>query len=73
MAYFFNANEEIEFKRINGRLLLYVIHRDHAHRGMKPHAHVLDISELKIGQTEVEREINQYCGMAKEVGQVIPY
>jgi hypothetical protein len=73
MSYFLNNNEQCEFKMIDGRLYLWVIHTDHSHMGMKPHVHILDLSELNLGQTEVEQEINIYCGMAKESGRVEPY
>ena len=73
MAYFWNVNEKCEFKRLNGRLYLYVIHTDHPHNGYKPHVHILDLSDLKIGEAEVERDMNKYCGMAKKFGRVEPY
>ena len=73
IMYFWNANEEVEFKYEYGRLYLWVIHRDHAHNGLKPHVHILDLSSLSLGQTEVEREMNTYCGMAKERGRVEYY
>ena len=47
MAYFWDVNEKCEFKRLNGRLYLYVIHTDHPHNGYKPHVHILDLSDLK--------------------------
>ena len=67
MAYFWDVNEKCEFKRLNGRLYLYVIHTDHPHNGYKPHVHILDLSDLKIGEAEVERDMNKYCGMAKKI------
>ncbi len=73
MSYFLNVNEECEFKHINGRLYLWVIHRDHSHDGKKPHVHILDLSGLSIGQTEAERDMNRYCGMAKNMGRVEQY
>lgn len=73
MGYFMDVNEETEYKRLNGRLYLYVIHRKHPHNGMMPHAHVLDLTELRIGQAEVSKDFNKYCDMAKESGEVIPY
>lgn len=73
MAYFFDCNEEIEFKILNGRLYLWVIHRDHFHNGMKPHAHILDLTSLSLGETEVKKDLNKYCGLAKESGNVEPY
>ena len=73
MSYFLDNNEEVEFKNLNGRLYLYVIHRDHAHDGKKPHVHILDLTDLRLGQTEVERDMNIYCGMAKAKGKVESY
>lgn len=73
MGYFWDSNEEVEFKRLDGRLYLYVIHRDHPHNGMCPHVHILDLTDLKIGQAEVERDMNTYCGMAKNIGRVEAY
>ena len=73
MAYFWDVNENCEFKRLNGRFYLWVIHDDHYHDGMKPHVHILDLTGLKIGQAEVERDMNKYCGMAKESGVVKAY
>ncbi len=73
MSYFFDANEEVEFKRMDGHLYLFVIHRDHSHDGMKPHAHILDITNLTLEQSEVERDLNRYMGEAKEYGRVISY
>lgn len=71
--YFWDANEEVEFKHEYGRLYLWVIHRNHSHDGMMPHVHILDISSLSLGQTEVERDMNKYCHMAKERGRVERY
>ena len=71
--YFWDANEDVEFKYEGGRLYLWVIHRDHAHDGMKPHVHILDLSDLSLGETEVKRDMNKYCGMAKANGRVEPY
>lgn len=71
--YFWDANEEVEFKREGGRLYLWVIHRNHSHNGMMPHVHILDISSLSLGASEVEREMNKYCHMAKECGRVESY
>lgn len=80
MAYFFNSNEEVEFKSIGGRLYLYLIHRDHSHDGMCPHAHVLDITHITFGDTDVDpndprtcRNLNTLCGEAKKNGKVISY
>lgn len=73
MTYFFDSNEEVEFKRLNGRLYLWVIHRDHYHDGMKPHVHILDLTSLSLGETEVQKNLNIYCGMAKKSGMVEPY
>lgn len=73
MGYFWDNNEECEFKNLGGRLYLWVIHRNHAHNGMKPHVHILDLTELCIGQTEAERDMNTYCGMAKDRGRVEQY
>lgn len=73
MSYFWNNNEEVEFKNMGGHLYLYVIHRDHSHNGMRPHAHVLDLSSLPLGESDVERDMNRYCGKAKDEGEVIPY
>lgn len=73
MTYFFDANEEVEFKRLNGRLYLMVVHRNHYHKGMKPHAHILDLTSLSLGETEVRENLNTYMGMAKRSEEVIPY
>lgn len=73
MSYFWNNNEECEFKEIRGRLYLWVIHRDHYHDGKKPHVHILDLTDLQIGQSEAEKDMNTYCGMAKKQGQVESY
>jgi hypothetical protein len=73
MSYYWDCNEEIEFKTIGGRMYLYVIHRDHTHNGICPHAHVLDMSSLSIEKAYVEKEMNRYCGMAHRNGKVIPY
>ena len=73
MSYYWNNNEEVEFKHINGRLCLLVIHRDHSHNGMKPHAHILDLSSLSLDKAYVEKEMNTYCGMAHNSGEIIPY
>ena len=72
MSYFDN-NEEAEFHREGGRLYLYVIHRNHSHNGMCPHAHILDLTSLRIEQTECERDLNYYMGQAHKYGKVIPY
>jgi len=71
--YFWNANEEVEWYRQGGRLYLRVIHRNHPHNGMMPHAHILDLTALSVGEAEVERDMNRYCGMAEESGHVEPY
>lgn len=75
--YFFNANEEVMFRQLGGRLYLYVIHRDHAHHGLQPHAHVLDLSRVRFDATDVDldnpascRELNTLCGEAKRYGDV---
>ena len=73
MSYFWDNNEEVEFKELNGRLYLWVIHRDHAHDGKKPHVHILDLSAMSIGQAAVERDMNTYCGIAKNNGRVEEY
>ena len=73
MGYFWDNNEEVEFKRLNGKLYLYVIHRNHPHNGMQPHAHILDLSSLSLDEAYVQRNMNTYCGMAKDSGEVIPY
>ena len=62
------------FRKLNvGRMYLWAIHRNHSHNGMCPHAHVLDVSNFTIGQAEIEKEMNKYCGMVKDKGKVIPY
>lgn len=71
--YFWDANEEVEFKWEYGRLYLYVIHRDHSHDGMKPHVHILDLSSLSLEESDVEKKMNTYVGMAKKNGEVRPY
>lgn len=73
MGYYWNNNEEVEFKHQDGRLYLWVIHRDHSHNGMCPHVHILDLSGLSLGQTEVERDMNYYCGKAHREGRVERY
>ena len=80
MGYFFSVNEEVEFKRLNGRLYLYVIHRGHYHEGMCPHAHVLDLSMVEFGTTDIDennpascRNLNVLCDKAKDRGEVVPY
>lgn len=73
MSYFWDCNEQCEFKRLNGRLYLWVIHTNHSHNGMKPHVHILDLTALSIGQAEVEKDMNTYCGMAKNIGRVEAY
>ena len=73
MSYFWDVNDEYEFKHLSGQLYLWVIHRDHSHQGMQPHVHILNLSQLSVGQAEVERDMNKYCGMAKENGRVEPY
>ena len=61
MGYFFSVNEEVEFKRLKGRLYLYVIHRDHTHEGMRPHAHVLDLSRIEFGDTDIDENDPSSC------------
>lgn len=73
MSYFFDSNEEVEFKRIDGILYLYVIHRNHQHQGMQPHAHILNLSSLSLDEAFVRKDLNIYCGKAKDEGEVIPY
>jgi len=73
MSYFWDSNEEWEFKRLDGQLYLYVIHRGHQHEGKDPHAHILNLTALNLGETEVEKDLNRFCGMAKEKGQTISY
>lgn len=73
MSNFWDVNDEWEFKKLNGRLYLYVIHRNHQHEGMIPHAHILDLTSLNLGETEVESDLNRFCGMAKDSAKVVPY
>ena len=33
---------------------------------VKTHVHILDLTSLEVGKTEVEKGMNTYCGMAKK-------
>ncbi len=73
MSEFTDVNESYEFKTFDGHLYLWVIHTGHTHDGKKPHVHILDLSELRFGMTEVTRDLNRFLGMAKERGRVEAY
>ena len=78
MSVFMDQNESYEFKTIDGRLYLWVIHTGHAHDGKKPHVHILDLSGLGFGMTDVSgpkgaQNLNRFLGMAKERGRVESY
>jgi len=66
MTYFMDVNEKYEYKKLDDRIYLWVIHESHPHKGEQPHVHILDLSNMNLNDLQVEKDFNIYFKMLKD-------